>query len=270
MSAAAAAPHIGVMTIPIVAEYDGYQHANHLAAMPRSVNKRVCLAHPIQIVDRAEAPVAARIPDAFNYVPVEPRTTEIRLVDGNLYRPLEYVGGTPVTPENAGLNEAEGIWTGCYETEDDAQAAVAREAGDLILIDGELWARTAEPVLAVRGRRVRATIEPNEYDTVYPLTRYQDAVEAARVALDTSTQNLMPEPELLIPEVFTEPSALDTGVAMHHALEELLPLTESLLAFPTGSKMLQTAARLIELARQYDEAVCPAALKPVTDVKEAR
>lgn len=262
MSAAGGASHIEPMNVPIFAEYDGQKHANPIAAMPgHGDRQRVSLELPVRAVGAAAARVAARLPGAFGWVAEDGYTTEIRLGDGHLYRPLVYVGGLEVTPENASLSPCGGLYAGCYETEAEARAAVLREAEDLILIDGELWTRTTEPVLAVRGRRIHATIEPNEFETVFPLRQYQDAVKASEAVLDTSCQKLLPQPELLIPEVFSEPTAVETGVAMHRALEELLPLFESTMSYPTGTKMRQTATRLLELARRFDADVLPKELK---------
>lgn len=261
MSAAGAASHIEAMTIPIVAEYDGYKHANPRAAMPGyREHQRVSLELPARTVDTADAPVAARIPGALNWVADDGYITEIRVEGGHLYRPLEYIGGLPITPENALLSPVSGLYVGCYETETQAREAVLQEAKDLILIDGELWARTVEPVLAVRGRNLRAKIEPNEFDTVYPLSRYQDAVDATRVTLDTSPRNLMLAPELLMPEVFSEPSAADLERAGADADQGVLAVIK-LLMNPSSTTMREAATRLLDLARKYDADILPRELK---------
>lgn len=249
-------------TLKLVAQHDGRTRHFPQDAPYYPDKQTVNNSLIIREVDVADAPVAARSPIGFFFHYGPALQTDIRLVGGSFFRVVQFNDGYPVTMSNARLSATGGgLFCGVFETEQDAKDATELRAANLILIDGVLWQRIPEPLYEIRSDgQVYPVLEPSPARLLFPLTRFEDAVLAAKVSPGNHLRKPDRQVDLLIPEAFSQPAPSDVARAKADAATATRSVLEP-LSDPTSSDLRVAAMELLKLAREYDTAILPGEAK---------
>lgn len=252
----------GPNTLICVARYDGLRRSLPEEAPPTGTGKHLQLTVTLREVPATEAPVAARVPASFDFVAAYgEETADIRLVDGNLYRQLRYVYGEAITPQTALLSPANGFFFGVYDTREAAHASILERTQNIILIDGECWERTSEPVIERLDTRLLVRSSHHSYrpGTTFALAREAEAVAAAGAPLLPENRNRprnFPGIDILIPEAFSEPTP-DQHERARREAEQQIREAFALTTEPTPARMREAAILLLEAADKSDACLSP-------------
>lgn len=244
-------------TITGTAKYTSYRVP--ATGDPHRVTRTVGVFVRIPHASALQAPVAALIPGSSHYRLSFPQAmAEIRTFEGGLYQQLLDFNRQPVTPASREFNTDFGERLNA----NDARDAVREGLGQLILVEGELWKRTEEPVIEVG--QISTTIVPGPSDRgawqVFALTEY-DAAVAAGIAMDAdearSGRKPRPPAEVFIPSVFAMRTSAERVDDARAAAEAEVARAQRILSTGTA-KAMNRASRILmkaanELARQTGE-----------------
>lgn len=223
----------------------------------------------IPSVTSAEAPVVALVPDDRGYydAPVG-EDAPLRSHEGRLYTAVTR-GRRPVMAGTDAFRS-----TAEHESWRDRETEATDEAGrafkDLLIIDGQVWKTTPEPAYAIvtmgmGGNHGGTYLEidyAGRYSRQFPLTGYEDAVEAA-VAFatkrgDTNTIGIIrktPRATILDPGAFTIPTEAEKRAGAEADVRAMAAQARDLLAGNLGWGSLGTvkdlAAKMHTLMSQH-------------------
>lgn len=195
-------------TLTCTAQYDGTLRDDPRSFNPVEGGATVRIEADLRTVAPADAPVAARVPQSYAFPSApESDTTDVRLFEGSFFRQLRYWQGLAITPQIVKNAPTGGFFLGIYRTEDEALTALHNIAANFILIDGECWERTTEPVIGVRssGLIVRTAGEARGSEPTYLLTEAAAAFDAAQTITAPKFRAAAPAIEILIRSAFTAP-----------------------------------------------------------------
>jgi len=162
---------------------------------PRSRKKRPVLhegTHPVHVRQVA----AEDAPPSFEHPTTHGLTRTVRVIDGDLYENVPYVGadghGDADQVFAVAGRGAEGTrFNESVEPLDSVTRRMDEKADDYVIIDGQAWKRTGEPVYVVeepnlKHATVHITVQPapadayRASDKFYPASRLEDAKRHAR------------------------------------------------------------------------------------------
>lgn len=247
-------------TITGTAKYTSYRVP--ATGDPAHVTRTVEVAVRIPHASALQAPVAALVQGGTHYRPSFPQTmAEIRTFDSGLYHQLLDSNGKPVTPVSGELN----THFGERPNANDARDAVRDGLGQLILIEGELWKRTAEPIIEVGQMFTDVVPGPSDRGAwqVFALTEADaavaagKAVDASEAGFDRKPREARPPAEVFIPSVFTMRTSAERVDSARAIAASEVSRAQRILSTGTA-KAMNRASRILmkaasELARQTGE-----------------
>lgn len=178
----------------------------------RRIAHRATLNVPLRSVTAGRAPVAALISGNREFRASRPHhPAEIRTLDRLLYKQPFDTQGQPLKPGGEYLDRHLTLSFSGHEGVERAEDAIRRGLGKYLLIDGEIWAPVAEPVILIGAGNNRLAITSVSGDhrgahEVFALTEL-DAAEQAQHSFDAEhalkLKGATPAVEIRIPSAFT-------------------------------------------------------------------